>query len=292
MSTILVLTRSTRSHFHNKNLAAVSSFHFTTSVQSAKLQLQKTGGSHKKESRKQRMITLIERSLAPVTGTKECFHSSPLIKNRKLISKMMKRPRDTSPIKLPGRVMKVAKTSAACCPNDFLLSFSKAKVISSFELENFFHSYSESEREAYGFEVMNAVRSRNMEKLNELLKQGQIFQCSNRFGESIIHMACRHGSYEVVKFLIEQAKVSIVVQDDYGRNPLHDAFWTVSPNIELVDLLVKECPSLLFLTDVRGFTPLQYARAEHHVRWIEFLTERESLILKGLADLESRLPKL
>jgi ankyrin repeat protein len=184
--------------------------------------------------------------------------------------------------------MKIAKVETDC-PNTYLFSLSKAAVFRSYDLEHFFHTYSDGEKEAYGMEVTTAVRSLDVEKMHELLEQGQTFQCSNRFGESLIHIACRRGSFEVVKFLIEEAKVTVAVQDDFGRTPLHDAFWTALPNPEVVDLLIKECPSLLFISDVRGFTPLQYARTEHNLSWKTFLIERESSILKGLDDLRNAI---
>ncbi len=89
-----------------------------------------------------------------------------------------------------------------------------------------------------------------------------------------------------MKFLIERAKVSIRLRDDFGKTPLHDAFWTATPNVKLVELLVEHCPSLLFVSDVRGHSPLQYARVEHHKLWIDFLNERRSIILKGREDIE------
>lgn len=171
--------------------------------------------------------------------------------------------------------------------NDFLLSLSQSNVVNGSELKCFFHKYSDIEMEAYGIDVANAVRSRNVERLERLHKQGQIFQCSNRFGESILHMACRQSSYEVVKFLVDQAKVTVRIKDDFGRTPLHDAFFSPSPNSDLVALLIEECPSLLFISDVRGHTPLQYARAEHFEYWKQFLKKHERLIRKGCEEMKN-----
>ena len=56
-------------------------------------------------------------------------------------------------------------------------------------------------------------------------KKGKTLQCCNRFGESAIHMACRHDLTDVVKFSIEEVGSILRVRDDYGRTPLHDAFW-------------------------------------------------------------------
>ena len=141
-----------------------------------------------------------------------------------------------------------------------------------------FHSYSEEEAESYTMDVATAVRNLNIEKMKALQSQGQLFQCSNRFGESLIHIACRRGSLEVAKLLVEEAKVSIKCVDDFGRTPLHDACWTAEPNFELMNFLVSLCPALLFVTDKRGHTPLHYTRREHHHLWNSFLEENKETI--------------
>ena len=202
----------------------------------------------------------------------------------------MKRQRDESLTNTPKRARNMMKAPPReINSHDYLMSISKNRVVRSTEIKNFFHTFTESELEAYGSTVTSAIRSRNLEQVERLHKEGQTFQCSNRFGESIIHMACRQGCYEVVNFLLKEAKVSLKIKDDYGRTPLHDAFWSATPNFELVNLLLEECPSLLFMTDKRGHAPLQYARVEHHSSWIKFLQERENLIRKGIEDLDEAI---
>ena len=198
----------------------------------------------------------------------------------------MKRPRQDSP-SIERATKMIRRPIKQLDSHDYLLKVTKTTAVTNgSELKEYFHKHTEEEVEAYGFGITKAIRSQDINLLREMHSQGQIFQCSNRFGESILHMACRQGSFEVVKFLVEQAKVSIRIKDDFGKTPLHDAFWTVSPNKKIVNLLLENCPSLLFVTDVRGHAPLQYARMEHHQLWIEFLSERLSLISKGLEDIE------
>ena len=83
--------------------------------------------------------------------------------------------------------------------------------------------------------------------------KGKTLQCCNRFGESVIHMACRHGLTDVVKFLIEEVGLTFRVRDDYGRMPLYDAFLTV-------ELLLKKEPDVLLMSNNRGHCPLEYIR--------------------------------
>jgi hypothetical protein len=92
----------------------------------------------------------------------------------------------------------------------------------------------------------------------------------NRFSESIVHMACRRASAEVVQYLIaHDAEIDIV--DDYGRTPLHDACWRPEPRFDIVTLLLDANLDLLRYQDARGFIPLQYVREDHWLQWCAYL---------------------
>ena len=60
----------------------------------------------------------------------------------------------------------------------------------------------------------------------------------NRFGESIVHMACRRADFEVVDFLLENIG-DVWGVDDFGRTPLHDACWRPEPRFDIVTCLRK-----------------------------------------------------
>jgi Ankyrin repeats (3 copies) len=131
---------------------------------------------------------------------------------------------------------------------------------------------------AYTKEVVDALRTERVDELRRLHEAGYQLQCSNRFGESILHMACRRSLTDVVRFLVQDAKVSVLVRDDFGRTALHFAFWTPTPNFDLVRLLVEQVPELLCVEDVRGSTPLQYIRNEHRDQWYNFFVEHRALL--------------
>lgn len=139
---------------------------------------------------------------------------------------------------------------------------------------------------AYQPELLNAVRKNDLEKLQTLHSAGRLLNCCNKFGESLLHLACRRGHTEIVRFLVKDAMVDLHIRDDYRRTPLHDACWTPLPNYELVDFLIRESPSHLVMEDVRGFTPFHYVRREHRGKWLRFLWERKA-ILKPLEDVIS-----
>mmetsp|Transcript_5122 Transcript_5122/g.10329 ORF Transcript_5122/g.10329 Transcript_5122/m.10329 type:complete len:109 (-) Transcript_5122:51-377(-) len=76
---------------------------------------------------------------------------------------------------------------------------------------------------------------------------------------------------KIVKFFVVEANVSLKVRDDFGRTPLHDACWTQEPNYELVSLIIQKEPDLVFISDKRGHTPLQYVRHQHWSSWSKFI---------------------
>jgi ankyrin repeat protein len=133
--------------------------------------------------------------------------------------------------------------------------------------------------EAYGHstDAVIAVRSCDVEALRELLANGKQLEVCNKFGESLLHMACRRSNAHVVSFLLNEANVSPRIKDDYGRTPLHDACWRGNPEYEIVELLLQAEPRLAFVQDVRGHQPFQYARREHWDAWKEFLDNKKDL---------------
>ena len=146
----------------------------------------------------------------------------------------------------------------------------------------------EAETDAYDLEVVRAIREGNLHKLRGMLKEGKEFDACNKFGESLIHMACRRGDVKVVRFLIEEAKVKVDRLDDFARTILHDALWTPKPNLELMKLLLtKVPPSMLLASDARGHTPFHYARQEHWAAWTAFLREHAATILQRLSLLKA-----
>ena len=154
----------------------------------------------------------------------------------------------------------------------------KANVLRFDMVNGYFEEPQQFEIDAYGFEALEAVRKQDIEKLKNFHEEGRPLKCSNRFGESILHLACRKGFTEVVDFLINTAKVPVWVKDDFGRTPLHDACWTIEPNFELMDLLIDAAPDLLLISDARGHTPLAYVRREHCDLWVKYLDGKETAL--------------
>jgi len=156
---------------------------------------------------------------------------------------------------------------------------SSMEIYAALDLKKFFIDITAEHIAAYTNDVIVAVCTQDIGTLRDMHRNGQMLQCCNRHGESIVHMACRRGAIEVVRFLSEEAGVSFRVRDDFGRTPLHDAFWTVNPQMDLVKMLLSNCPDLLFISDKHGFVPISYVRKEHWSVWCKFLEENSDMLL-------------
>ena len=180
---------------------------------------------------------------------------------------------------LPERLCQKKQSDRGVNPQEFLMNYLASQGINAqvqrFDVyADFFEEPKQSEIDAYGFEALDAVRTRNMDKLKEFHENGRPLKCSNRFGESILHLACRKGFEDVVEFLIKAAGVPAWVKDDFGRSPFHDACWTVKPNFKLMDVLIEKAPDLLLVSDARGHAPLHYVRFPGWQKWNTYLSEK------------------
>lgn len=138
----------------------------------------------------------------------------------------------------------------------------------------------------YDMEVSRAVRACDLDKMRKLHAAGKSFDASNRFGESLLHMACRRGNARIVKFLIEEAQVQVNVRDDMGRSCLHDACWTSSCNYDVMDVLMKVLPPEFWvMEDNRGHTPFDYVRREHWGPWLRYLRKKQPQLVRNFAFL-------
>lgn len=199
------------------------------------------------------------------------INSTAPIKIRRIISSL---PRQLTK---KNDILNESQPNNATCPQQILMEIVKSfgveiEIRSSLDVKGFFHDFSQAEMDAYDQDVLHAIRSQDIEQLRTFHNSGRPLQCSNRFGESLLHLACRRGFLDVAKFLIIDAGVTVEVKDDYGRTPLHDACWACEPNFELIELILTQSPDLLFMSDRRGHCPLSYSRQEHWTAWKEFLT--------------------
>lgn len=188
------------------------------------------------------------------------------------------------------------RNDSAVDPNVSLLSMLRSQGVDGSEISPekanaFFDDViTDAQLEAYDAEVLRAIRDSDLHSLRSFYQSNRPLQCSNRFGESLLHLACRKSLSSVVQFLVYEAGVPLNVRDDMGRSPLHDAFWSPTVNYELVDLILNKCPDLLLLSDKRGHTPLNYARKHHWAEWNKYLEGRQHMIQPKVLDLPMCAP--
>lgn len=142
------------------------------------------------------------------------------------------------------------------------------------DMKSFFEPVTESKTNAYSLELVKAVRCDDVATVRRLHSEGHSMEACNKFGDSIVHLACRRNSEQVLSFLLQECKVSAKLVCDYGRTPLHDACWTTSPNYTVISMLLDASPDLLYVKDARGSTPLEYLKKEFWQGMCNFLERR------------------
>jgi len=128
---------------------------------------------------------------------------------------------------------------------------------------------------SYHVFLMNLVRQKNAEKFRSILQAGISPNPCNVHGESLVHMICRRGDAALLQIMVELG-CCLQVADDYGRTPLHDAFWAASPCFEVVEIILREDRRMLHLMDSHGAVPLTYVRKDHWPQWLEFLASKNN----------------
>ena len=188
--------------------------------------------------------------------------------------------------------------SVQVSPDEYLLMLTKAQLGIDLEakpalsLDSFFVQVTEEQMAAYTMEAVTAVRNNDLERLKELHAEGQALDCFNRFGESLLNMACRRGFESIALYLLESDRVDVRISDDGGRTPLHDACWNPTPQLRICQGLIERDPALLLVADRRGCTAFQYARKEHWDQWRKFLYDnRECLVKLKQPDILSKFAK-
>ena len=128
-------------------------------------------------------------------------------------------------------------------------------------------------------QLMTAVRDNDLDTIKHLHETAHCpLQCANHFQESIIHTVARRGHTELLQYLTTVAKLSLRVCCDGGRNALHDACWTGRPNFDMIQIFVNDSPDLLYLSDQRNNSPLDYIPKEAYAVWNTWLETNAHLL--------------
>lgn len=198
-------------------------------------------------------------------------------------------PKDESPDSYLHRLFDVIGSNGSIITVRPTLEVSSLNPTNQSPSKPFIPPITEEEQSAYTTEIVTAVRENDLPTVQSYHAQGHSLSCCNRFGESLLHMACRRGFASMVTYLLESAHVSVRITDDCGRTPLHDALWNQECQYSIVDLLVRTDPILLLTCDKRGHTPFAYARREHWGNWRQFLWDRREHMKNAIKEEEMDL---
>lgn len=149
------------------------------------------------------------------------------------------------------------------------------RSIMALENRDLFHECTPEQMDHFDNDALEAIRNKDIDTLRAWHAEGRPLQTSSPFGDTLLHIACRRGYLDVVTFLVKEASVSLWVQDEQGRTPLHFGCHSAEPWFDLVDFIIEQDPDLLFVADARGSMPLDYAPKETWGDWITFLNEKE-----------------
>jgi Ankyrin repeats (3 copies) len=182
-----------------------------------------------------------------------------------------------SPIEAPSSV--IMERGECPSPKELLVSILAEQGYSSEPIPHNSLSWVKGNVAAYSLELMTAVRHDDLATIRKLHAAGHNLQCSNRFQESLLHTVARRGRFDILKFLVNDAGVSMRVCCDQGRTMMHDAAWSETPNYECIADILEKNPDFLLISDKRGFTPLEYAPKSSWGGWNKFLSSNKELVM-------------
>jgi hypothetical protein len=162
-------------------------------------------------------------------------------------------------------------------PQDFLDDMLRSRGYSCERYESiksaYFNKPTPLQKASYQNHMIQMLGSRDsstIETLRRILSSGVSSNPCNAFSESLVHLVCRRGRYDLLELFLE-AGCSLQCADDYGRTPLHDACWTAEPSFPTVELLLQQDVRLLHMLDARGSLPLHYVHKDQWPAWINYL---------------------
>lgn len=139
----------------------------------------------------------------------------------------------------------------------------------------YYNTPTDLQKASYDVHLIDLVKNRQIAELRDCLAIGLSTNPCNAWGESVLHLVCRHGSATDVLQVFLGAGADVQVVDDYGRTPLHDACWSVHPCLDSIALLLDRDVNLLHMRDCRGALPLSYVPESHWANWMAFLSDNK-----------------
>ncbi|KAL3913344.1 MAG: hypothetical protein SGILL_006529 [Bacillariaceae sp.] len=158
------------------------------------------------------------------------------------------------------------------------LNYKSVKAASLID-QGFFVPMKQENYADYTNDVAFAARQGDLRTLKAHVRSGKNALCCNRHNENIVHTVCRKGHFELLEYALGEGGASVRICCDQQRTPLHDAAWTHQPNFRMIELILSQCPDLLYIEDNRGHTPLDYVAVQQWDEWCEFLTKNQGILV-------------
>lgn len=148
----------------------------------------------------------------------------------------------------------------------------------------FFRTPEPDQVAAYDKVILSAVLDEDEAALERLRAAGRRMDACNRFGDSVLHMACRRGRARALRYFLRVCgPQGVVLSDDFGRTVMHDACWTATPRFDVASAVLDVDTRLLRMLDSRGSSPLQYVPQDQWPLWCAFFESRKEVYWPRLA---------
>lgn len=123
-------------------------------------------------------------------------------------------------------------------------------------------------------ELIECVKTEDLERLTELHKQGADIFTQDTLGCTLLHYAVEVGCKKIVKYIIDNAPTTLldVTEKETGQTALHKAAFTRQRTI--CHYLVEAGASLM-KTDLQGETPKRRAEKANDQELAEYLENRQ-----------------
>lgn len=148
---------------------------------------------------------------------------------------------------------------------------------------------------AYDKAILKAVLDEDEAALERMRTAGRRMDACNRFGDSVLHMACRRGRASALRYFLSVCGPGgVLLSDDFGRTVMHDACWTATPRFDVASAVLDVDTRLLRMLDSRGSSPLQYVPQDQWPLWCAFFEFRKEIYWPQLApgeqDIAGHIP--
>ena len=125
------------------------------------------------------------------------------------------------------------------------------------------------------YELHDAVRSGDVEKVREILESGKSsINCTDPIGWTPLHWACYKGHVDIVMVLVSEFKADTTIQTPYVNSPLITA--AINKHDNVVHALLSDPQCLVDAKGEDGYTALHYSCRYGHVDIVRTLVKHKA----------------